>query len=379
MARPARSKIDSALPNLLKATALLAACFAASTAATAPKSTRINEFYELEHHSGGWGPWQWERDDIYALVPGSKRSYIGTTFGTGFTPYGVSSIGGSLPYRAIAISEDGRNIIFSQWALHAPRKSKLDAGIHRYRLGGTVESTGASLDSWTRWPKPLPQNLMPFDRLPPHEPGNPPASGKPITWAMRADDFAEFPLALVDAQPVHEFAMLGDDDAIDRVAEGSADLDAETYWGFTALDLAIIVGNETTATHLLDAGADPMAGLYPALLRATQLARFEVVRDLLERGSDVNVQDQGGFTPLHNAVIAGRSGRIEVSLFFNNIVTPRMIIDSQVTTPLVELLLVNGADPRIRNIDGRTPLGEATDWTPPETVRLLQEWRPPAE
>ena len=376
MARPSRLPIVSARRGRPAALLLLAVLV---TASAAPKSTRINEYFELQHYSGGWGPWQWERDDIYTILAGGKRSYIGTTYGTGFTPYGVESLGGNLPYRAIAISADGRNIIFSHWPLHAPRKSKLDAGIHRYQYGGTVEATGARLDSWTRWPKPLPPNLMPFDRLPPHDAGKPPEDGRPITWAMRADDFAEFPLALLDGQPLHESAIVGDDAVIDELVAGGADLDAETYWGFTALDLAIILGRQSTAIHLLELGANPRAGLYPALLRATQLARMEVARELLQRRSDVNMRDQGGATPLHNAVIAGRWKGIEISLFFNDIVTHRMIIDSQVTTPLVQLLLDYGADPRIRDGAGKTPLEMATDWTPPDTIRLLQEWRPQAE
>lgn len=375
MARAFRTRFVVPRRNLPVAAALLLAFSIATTAAAAAETTRINEFFELEHHSGGWGAWKWRRDDIYALVPGRKRSYLGTTYGTGFTPYGVGSIGGDLPYRAIAISGDGRNIIFSHWPLHAPRKSKLDAGIHRYRHGGTVEATGYSLDSWTRWPKPLPPNLMPFDRLPPHASGDPPARGTPITWAMRADDFAEFPLALLEGQPLHEFAVLGDIAGVSSAVAAGAQLDAETYWGFTALDLTIILGHEAAAIHLLELGADPLTGLTPALFRATMLARMEVIRDLIRRGSDVNMQDPFGNTPLHDAVRAGRMGSIEVSLFFNDIVTPREILE--VTTPLVTLLLDSGADPRLRSNDGRKPLDEATDWTPPETIRLLEEWRPP--
>jgi len=49
----------------------------------------------------------------------------------------------------------------------------------------------------------------------------------------------ESPLALLDANPLHRAAFDGHTDECVQLIKNGASIDAKTYWGFTALDLAI--------------------------------------------------------------------------------------------------------------------------------------------
>jgi hypothetical protein len=75
----------------------------------------------------------------------------------------------------------------------------------------------------------------------------------------------------------------------------------------------------------------------------------EVARLLLRHGADPNAQDKKGSTPLHDAA---SEGHVDV----------------------VRLLLEHGADPSIRNRDGKTPLDLARESVHREVVSLIEEW-----
>jgi len=75
----------------------------------------------------------------------------------------------------------------------------------------------------------------------------------------------------------------------------------------------------------------------------------EVARLLLEHGADPNAQDINGWTPLHDAAYWGH-------------------------VDVVRLLLERGADPSIRNRDGKTPLDIARKRGHREVVSLIEEW-----
>jgi len=103
---------------------------------------------------------------------------------------------------------------------------------------------------------------------------------------------------------------------------------------------------------LLEKGTDPNIrdgdGNTPLHFAASK-GCAEVARLLLRHGADPNAQDKSGKTPLH---VAAFNGHVDV----------------------VRLLLEHGADPSIRNRDGKTPLDLAEERGHREVASLIEEW-----
>lgn len=117
-------------------------------------------------------------------------------------------------------------------------------------------------------------------------------------------------------------------------------------------------GRVERALQLLDAGADARAeppagdrdrrGL-PVL--AAVLPDLRLLRGLIERGVDINVVQASSMTPLLAATRDSWHGRPEA----------------------VMTLLANGADPRISDVDGNTPLHHAARSSDPGVAALLRD------
>lgn len=225
--------------------------------------------------------------------------------------------------------------------------------------------------SHMRREKELPADILPFRY-------NITYSPKDLTWALSATG-EEYPLALLDATPLHWAAFEGRSQDCARMIQEGAETNAGTYWDFTALDLAIIRDHEETAIQLLALGAKPESGRYPALHRAIMLGRMKVVQEMLARGVDVNGVDDRGYTPLHLAVFAGSRLVGGVNEFFANAETPRSILDKNVTAPLIRMLLDKGANPALRDKYGKTALDSVSHGTPMEAKQLLQAASPAEE
>ena len=164
--------------------------------------------------------------------------------------------------------------------------------------------------------------------------------------------------ALVTAGPpldLHEAAMLDRPDRINETLDATPaavnDLSSD---GFTALHMASFFGALSAAAALLDRGADVNTRTQNFLsnmpLHAAAAGSGDIISIctlLLERGADPNVQQQGGFRPLHSA---GHRG----------------------SRDLVELLLTYHADPALTNDDGETPGDSAASQGHMEVAAMLR-------
>lgn len=154
----------------------------------------------------------------------------------------------------------------------------------------------------------------------------------------------------IDALPVVSARAFG------SALETPADDEAETGLSLEArLYLAVRVGQIEQALDLLDAGADPHALPSPdgrdqrtlAMLAAVHVD-LRLLRTLIGRGVDLNLA-HAGLTPLLAATRDSWHGRVEA----------------------VMTLLANGADPRVVDADGNTPLHHAARSTDPGVAALL--------
>jgi ankyrin repeat protein len=141
--------------------------------------------------------------------------------------------------------------------------------------------------------------------------------------AGHATTLDEFDLAaLGDAAPLR--ALL---------AERPAATSSFSEDGFTALHFAAFLGGADVARVLLDAGApvDTVARnpMQVRPLHSAAAGRTEVCALLLAAGADVDPQQTGGYTPLHEAALNGNE-------------------------ELVDLFLAHGADPTITDDEGNT-------------------------
>ena len=141
-----------------------------------------------------------------------------------------------------------------------------------------------------------------------------------------------------------EAAALG---LTERVAEVLAaapgEANAFAADGFTPLGLACYFGQPAVADQLLAAGADPnlaarnamrVAPIHSAVANQDAAVALTITTALLAHGAQVNVGQEGDYTPLHETAFHG-------------------------VAALTDLLLRHGADPRAPTSEGVTPLALA--------------------
>jgi len=145
-----------------------------------------------------------------------------------------------------------------------------------------------------------------------------------------------------------------------------------------ALERASMTGDLENVKVLLKGGAEPSAGLS----QAVTFGYADVVRTLIAAGANAKMTESTGINLLHWATIANRPDVIPVLAAAG---VPINAIDDFHYTPLMyaatidfgdtrvlKALLKAGADPKIRNAEGRTALEQARYYRHTQLERALQ-------
>ncbi|KAK1329279.1 hypothetical protein QTO34_011460 [Cnephaeus nilssonii] len=118
------------------------------------------------------------------------------------------------------------------------------------------------------------------------------------------------------------------------------------------------------------------------LIKAVKEDDMEQVKQLLEGGADVNFQeDEGGWSPLHNAVQMNNEEMVDLLLRYGanpclrkrNGTTPFILAGIEGNVRLLKLFLSKGADINERDLHGFTAFMEAAVYGKVEALRFLYE------
>lgn len=167
--------------------------------------------------------------------------------------------------------------------------------------------------------------------------------------------------------PLHIAALYQNHENLAAILEEAPEIDAVNSAGDTPLLTAVRRPENGQAVELfLQHGADTDAldrTGKNALLTASASNQKDYIKVLVSAGIDINSQDGEGNTALHYPL--------------NNVLRNRAYLP--LSTELVTVLLEEGADPRIKNKDGRSPLDLAREIGEDELIDLLSGVRQSVE
>jgi ankyrin repeat protein len=178
-----------------------------------------------------------------------------------------------------------------------------------------------------------------------------------LLWAIYSGQtvIRDFLLSGLESIDIHEAAAVGDVKRLQALlAVDPALARAVSSDGWPPLHLAAAFGNAEAVKILLTHGADVHQvsttamrnqALHAALALSTDP---ETVPALIAHGADVNAQQMGGYTPLHQAASAGKS-------------------------EVAETLLAAGADPFKKCDRGKTPADYAEEKGHTELANRLRQ------
>jgi uncharacterized protein len=156
---------------------------------------------------------------------------------------------------------------------------------------------------------------------------------------------------------LYEAAAAGEQARVVELLEADpAAINVHAPDGFHALGLATFFGHAGLVGWLLENGADPnvaadnsmrVRAIHSAAAVKDPALAHELATMLIDYGADVNAQQEGGYTALHEAALSGK-------------------------TELARLLLAHGASPALAADDGTLPADLAAKHNRQEVLRLLQ-------
>uniref|UniRef100_A0ACD5ZTR9 Uncharacterized protein n=1 Tax=Avena sativa TaxID=4498 RepID=A0ACD5ZTR9_AVESA len=167
------------------------------------------------------------------------------------------------------------------------------------------------------------------------------------------------------------------------VEESRLDVNSVLKRGATPMYYATIVGNVQVMRYLVDHGSDPAIpderGTTP-LHNAAEEGHCEAVRLLLSKGVPVDPVDHQG-APLHLAIAKDRVEVVKVLLehgadlnkVVNRVLSPLLMAIFGKSFKCLKLLIEAGADLNARGNSGPTPLTQAVDDGFTDYVKLLLE------
>ncbi|KAK3273520.1 hypothetical protein CYMTET_18244 [Cymbomonas tetramitiformis] len=116
-------------------------------------------------------------------------------------------------------------------------------------------------------------------------------------------------------RPVHAAAERGMVEMLRVLVDKGAEVDAEDGAGRTALTVALAFGQEAAARALLEAGAGVNAGTGRRPLHgAAEGGMMEILRELVDKGADVEAEDGEGRTALMLALVFGQEAAAQALL-----------------------------------------------------------------
>ena len=180
-------------------------------------------------------------------------------------------------------------------------------------------------------------------------------------------------------------AARGDLEVVNVLVMHGADVNVRDNKGFTALFHAIEARYDEVANLLLnhpklDPNARGLNGV-TALISYTWRERRDAVQKLLDRGADVNAQDNDGDSAMHGAA---QTGNVEILDMLLEKGGNAELKNKQGGTPLMwaavfgneaaaRRLLASGANPRVKDAEGNTALDWAIRNKRERVVRLLKK------
>lgn len=187
--------------------------------------------------------------------------------------------------------------------------------------------------------------------------------------------------------PLIAAAVHGDADVAKLLLQRGADVNLKDKQGDTALFRAIEMRNEEVALVILDQpkldlNARGLNGV-TALMSYAWRDDNDVVKKLLDRGAEVNLQDNDGDAALHGVAKSGNVGLL--NLLLDKGANPNLT-NKVGGTPLMwaavfgheeaaQRLLARGADARLKDAEGKTALDWAITNKREKVVALLQGTR----
>ena len=319
--------------RLFQDVAIVGAALLAGCMASIIKTDDISDFYQVKTVSGSLLNRQ--HAQILVRSEGGNSEYLGSINDPEWAekfPFGFSG----LYAKNIAISSDGRSIVYEHKAGLEGDNSHKEGGLYSYEYGigeKLLRRTGEFSIPAAHYSKPLPSDILVISR-----------SGK--TQAVSASGEI-FPLLLVGGSRLHQAAFDGDTQSISRIVrEDSSCLDALTYWGMTPLEVAVLNGKEAAAIQLLLLGASYRKDDDSLIYIASAYKRSIVVEELLQRKAPFNYLTKDGNTPIHATL----------RFLSDSAHYPDRPVNDEATISVLSSYLKHGANINMRDGEGRTLL-----------------------